>query len=123
MSCQVHVFEPREGGTIRISLTYEETSGKGKTSAHTDTYHGRFVRLVPDREVVEIDAFETDDPAMQGEMTITTTLTPKDNGTELVAIHEGVPEGVSLSDNETGWEMALTRLTELVEDKGQEDTV
>lgn len=115
MSCQVHVFEPREGGAIRISLTYEEAVGKGKTSAHTDTYHGRFVRLVPDREVVEADVFETDDPAMQGEMTITTVLTPKDNGTELVAIHEGLPMGVSLSDNEMGWEMALARLKKLVE--------
>ena len=33
MSCRVHVFEPREGGTIRISLTYEEAAGIGKTSA------------------------------------------------------------------------------------------
>lgn len=121
MSCQVHVFEPREGGAIRISLTYEGAEGKGKSSAHTDTYHGRFVRLIPDKQVVEADVFETDDPAMQGEMIITTTLTPKDNGTELVTIHEGLPVGVSLSDNELGWEMALARLKKLVEGRGQED--
>lgn len=118
MTCEVHTFEPWEGGAIRISLTYEAADAKGKTSAHTDTYHGRFERLVPEREVVEIDVFETDDPAMQGEMTITTTLTPKDNGTELVAVHEGLPEGVTLSDNELGWEMALARLKRLVEGEG-----
>lgn len=120
MSCMVHVFESKEGGVLRISLTYEEPSGQGKTTAHTDTYHGRFVRLVPDREVVEVDEFETDDPAMKGEMTITTTLTPKGDGTELVAVHDGLPPGVSLEDNQLGWEMALARLKKLVEEENQE---
>lgn len=117
MSCTVHVFEPEEGGVLRISLTYEEPSGQGKTTAHTDTYHGRFLRLVPEKEVVEVDTFETDDPAMEGEMTITTTLTPKGDGTELVAVHDGLPPGVSLEDNQLGWEMALERLKRLVEGK------
>jgi uncharacterized protein YndB with AHSA1/START domain len=48
MSSRVHVFEPREGGSFRVSLTYETATGTGKTTAHTDTYHGRFVKLVPD---------------------------------------------------------------------------
>ena len=42
--------------------------------AQTDTFHGRFVRLVPDAEVVQEVEFETDDPAMQGAMTITYSL-------------------------------------------------
>lgn len=120
MTCRVHVFEAREGGALRISLTYEEISGKGKTTAHMDTYHGRFVRLIPDKVVVEVDEFETDDPAMKGEMMITTTLTLKGDGTELVAVHDGLPPGVSLEDNQIGWEMALARLKKLVEGQGQE---
>lgn len=47
MTCHVHAFDPREGGTFRISLTYDEQTGTGKTTAHTDTYHGHFVKLVP----------------------------------------------------------------------------
>jgi hypothetical protein len=47
MTCHVHAFDPREGGAFRISLTYDEPTGAGKTTAHTDTYHGRFVKLVP----------------------------------------------------------------------------
>jgi hypothetical protein len=31
--------------------------------ADRDTFHGRFVRLVPDTEVVQVVEFETDDPA------------------------------------------------------------
>jgi uncharacterized protein YndB with AHSA1/START domain len=47
MTSHVHAFEGRDGGTFRISLTYDAPTGAGKTTAHTDTYHGRFVKLVP----------------------------------------------------------------------------
>lgn len=115
MTAHVHGFDGREGGAFRISLTYEAPTGTGKTSAQTDTYHGRFVKLVPDEQVVEVDEFETEDPAMRGEMTITITLADVDGGTELVAVHEGLPAGVSPADNETGWRMALDKLAALVE--------
>ena len=115
MTCRVHEFDAREGGTLRVSLTYDEPGPQGKTTAHTDTYRGRFVRLVPGELVVEVDVFETDDPALQGEMTSTITLADADGGTELAAVHEGVPDGVAPADNELGWRMALDRLAELVE--------
>jgi hypothetical protein len=41
--------------------------------------------------VVEIVEFETSDPAMSGEMTITTTLADADGGTRVTAVHEGLP--------------------------------
>jgi uncharacterized protein YndB with AHSA1/START domain len=115
MSCQVHEFEPHEGGSFRISLTYDEPTGTGKTTAHTDTYHGRFVKLVPDEQVVEVVEFETADPAMRGEMTITTTLTDADGGTDLLAVHDQLPPGLSAADNELGWQMSLAKLAEFVE--------
>jgi|SRR5947209_5208311 len=55
MTCLVHEFDAREGGAFRISLAYEEPTRAGKTTAHTDTYHGRFVSLVPNEQVVEED--------------------------------------------------------------------
>lgn len=115
MSCQVHTFDAREGGGLRISLTYQTASGRGKTTAETDTYHGRFVSLVPNEKVVEVDEFETADPAMQGGMTTTITLEDAEGGTDLTAIHEGLPPGVRPEDNETGWRMALGKLANLVE--------
>jgi uncharacterized protein YndB with AHSA1/START domain len=115
MTSQVHEFVPREGGAFRISLTYDEQTGTGKTSAHTDTYHGRFVELVPDERIVQAVEFETADPAMQGEMTITVTLADKDGGTELVAVHENLPPGLSPADNELGWSISLGKLAALVE--------
>ncbi|MQA62873.1 MAG: hypothetical protein GEU86_15590 [Actinophytocola sp.] len=115
MTCHVHSFDGREGGTFRISLTYDEPDAVGKTSAHTDTYHGRFVKLVPNELVVEVDELETDDPDLRGEMTITMSLTDADGGTELVAVHDGLPSGVSVAANEVGWRESLARLAALVE--------
>ncbi|MDB4887875.1 MAG: Activator of Hsp90 ATPase 1 family protein [Gemmatimonadetes bacterium] len=115
MTLTVHEFEPREGGRLRISLAYDDHAPAGKTSAHTDTYRGRFVRLIPDELIVEEDEFETTDPAVAGAMTITIRLLDCPGGTELVASHEPVPPGVSLADNERGWNMALDKLSALVE--------
>jgi uncharacterized protein YndB with AHSA1/START domain len=115
MTCHVHEFDAREGGSIRISLTYDALAGTGKTTAHTDTYHGRFVKLVPNEHVIEVDEFETTDPALQGEMTITITLADADGGTDILGVHDGLPSGVPNADNEAGWRMALAKLAALVE--------
>jgi len=115
MSCRVHTFDPREGGHFRVSLTYDQATGVGKSTAHADTYRGRFVRLVPDKQVVKVMEFETSDPAMRGEMTITYTLSDSVGGTELLAVHDNVPPGVSPADNQTGWRMALDKLASHVE--------
>jgi uncharacterized protein YndB with AHSA1/START domain len=115
MSSHVHVFDAHEGGTFRISLTYDTPTDAGKTTAQTDSYHGRFVTLVPDAEVVQVVEFETDDPAMAGEMTITYRLSETDGGTDLVGIHENLPPGISPADNELGWRMSIDKLARLVE--------
>lgn len=111
----MHVFEAREGGFFRISLTYDEPGGAGKTTEHTDTYRGRFVKLVPDEQVVEVMEFETSNYAMRGEMTVTITLTDAGDATDILAVHDRVPPGVSPADNEAGWRMALDKLAALVE--------
>jgi len=116
MTSEVHEYDAREGGHFRVSLTYDEPTGTGKTTAHTDTYHGRFAWLVPDEQVVQVLEFETGDPAMQGEMTMRFTLTDAaDGGTDLEAVHENVPPGVRPEDNELGWRMSLTKLAALCE--------
>jgi uncharacterized protein YndB with AHSA1/START domain len=115
MTCTVHSFDGREGGTFRVSLTYDAPDRAGKSGGRTDTYHGRFERLVPDELVVEVDEFESDDPALRGEMTLTITLTDADGGTDLDAVHAGLPDTVPAADNEAGWDQSLARLAALVE--------
>lgn len=118
MTSRVHTFDAREGGAFRISLTYDTPAGTGKTTAQTDTHHGRFVKLVPNELVVEAVEFETPDPAMQGEMTITISLADRDGGTAITAVHDALPPGLSPADNETGWRQSLGKLAALVEADG-----
>lgn len=116
MTSHVHAFDAREGGLFRISLTYDEPTGIGKTTARTDTYHGRFVKLVTNEQVVEVVEFETTDPALRGEMTITISLADAvGGGTDVFAVHDGLPPGVPIADNDTGWQEALAKLAALVE--------
>ena len=116
MTAHIHAFDAREGGAIRVSLTYDVPTGTGKSTAHTDTYHGRFVEIVPNEKVVELSEFETNDPTMRGEMRSTITLTDAaDGGTDVVGVHENLPSGLNAGDNETGWRMALAKLAALAE--------
>ena len=100
-----------------------------RVSKRLDAPRARVYAALVDREVVarwkvpsgmtcevhEFDEFDTDDPALRGEMTITISLSDAEGGTDLVAVHEGLPSGVSAADNETGWREALGRLATLVE--------
>ena len=115
LSSRVHEFDAREGGSFRISLTYDAAAETGKSAPHTDTYHGYFVKLVPNEQVVEVFEFETADPELRGQMTMTTTLTEVAGGTDVLVLHEGIPDKVPVADNETGTRMALANLARLVE--------
>jgi uncharacterized protein YndB with AHSA1/START domain len=116
MTGEVHIFEPKVGGRFRVSLTYQDPAFQGKSQAHTDTYQGRFEELIPNQKVVEKTEFETSRLEMRGEMKITTVLNDTPDGTELLAVHENLPPGLSPKDNEIGWKMSLSRLAALVED-------
>jgi len=115
MTSHVHAFDAREGGSFRISLTYDAPTERGKTTAHTDTYHGRFVKLVTNERVVEVVEFETTNRALRGEMTITIALADADGGTDVLAVHDGLPRGLPPADNEAGWRSSLAKLAALVE--------
>jgi len=90
MTSHVHAFDAREGG-------------------------GRFVKLVTNEQVVEVVEFETTDPALRGEMTITISLADADGGTDVLAVHDGLPRGLPTADNEAGWRSSLAKLAALVE--------
>jgi uncharacterized protein YndB with AHSA1/START domain len=116
MKGQMHVFEAREGGTFRMSLTYQDLaqSPGGKTSEATDTFQGRFVELVPDEKIVEVIEFESQDPRFAGEMTMTTSLTDTGEGTEITVLCEDIPAGIRPEDNEVGTQQALQKLATLI---------
>ena len=73
------------------------------------------VKLVTDERVVEVIEFETTDAALRGEMTIKITLADANGGTDIFAVHDGLPPGLSAADNESGWRSSLAKLAALVE--------
>jgi uncharacterized protein YndB with AHSA1/START domain len=115
MSSDIHEFDACEGGSFRISLTYDAPGSAGKSASQTDTYHGHFAKLVADEQVVEVFEFETADPGLRGTMTMTTTLTDAEGSTDVLVMHDGIPDSVPTADNEAGTRMALANLAALVE--------
>ena len=45
MTAQIHAFEPREGGSIRVSLTYVADTATGKTATDTTGWRMALAKL------------------------------------------------------------------------------
>ena len=73
------------------------------------------MKLLPNEKVVEVLEFETTDPALRGEMTITYTLSDADGGTNVLAVHDGLPRAVPTADNDAGGRSSLAKLAAFVE--------
>jgi hypothetical protein len=56
--------------------------------------------------------FETTEPAMRGKMAITISLAEAERGIDAVALHDGMPPGLSPEDNENGWRMSLGKVAD-----------
>lgn len=118
MRCIVHEFEPREGGRFRMSMIYQNPADGpgGKTTEDTDTFHGRFVQLVPEERVVQLVEFESEQPDMSGKMRVTWDLEDAGEGTDVTVVCEDIPRGIRLEDNEAGSASSLQKLAQLVEE-------
>jgi uncharacterized protein YndB with AHSA1/START domain len=115
MTGVVHVFDPREGGSFRMSLVYPEgdRSARGKSTENTDTFRGRFVTLIPNERIVWAVEFESDDSSFSGKMIVTTTLAPAGDGTEVRC--DNIPRGIRPEDNETGCRSSLEKLASFLD--------
>ena len=108
----VHAFEAREGGPFSMSLVYPEddSTASGKTTESTDTFRGRFARLIPNERVVWVVEFDSDDPSFSGVMMVTTTLAPEGSATNVTIFCESIPLGIRPADNEAGCRSTLEKL-------------
>jgi uncharacterized protein YndB with AHSA1/START domain len=116
MSGRIDRFDPREGGTYRMVLTYKAPDvSAAKSSENSDVVEGRFVKLVPNEGVVQVVKFESDDPAYSGEMQMTWSLAAVPAGTEVTITAENVPSGIRPEDHEAGMNSTLANLAVFVE--------
>jgi uncharacterized protein YndB with AHSA1/START domain len=105
-TCTVHQFDPKVGGTFRMSFT-NFTTGNGHS------FGGKWLELVPGQRVRYTDKF--DDPNLPGEMITTVVLKKVSCGTELEVTQEGVPSVIPTEMCYLGWQDSLTQLIALVE--------
>jgi uncharacterized protein YndB with AHSA1/START domain len=105
-------FEP--GGRYRIELRYRD-GGAGKTTSDSDISRGRFVELSPGRRIRQTVEFESDVEALAGEMMMTWTFEPRQQGTEVSVTAEGVPRAIIREDHIKGLIASLENLGRFVE--------
>ena len=114
MTGEMTEFDPRPGGRYRMILRYDDATISGKSGDNQDIAEARFIELVPDRRVVQAVDFVSDDPLLQGTMTMSTTLTPLGDETEVRFTAENVPEGISAADHAEGMNSSLENLAKFM---------
>ena len=112
MTGRMHAFDGRVGGGFEMSLYYPEgeTGHVGKTTEREDRTRVRFAAVTPGRRVVWAVLFDTDAPALKGEMTITVSLEPAEGGTRVTFLSENLPPGLRPADNKEGSKESLKKL-------------
>jgi uncharacterized protein YndB with AHSA1/START domain len=115
MSGRIDRFEPRVGGSYRMVLTYAQPAAPAKTTEDSDSMQGRFIELVPDRLIVQLVTFDSNDPAFAGEMKITWTFMPVAEGTRVDVRCENVPRGIRPQDHAAGLSSSLANLAKFCE--------
>lgn len=116
MEGEFYAFEPREGGTFLMALIYDapDPEHDGQMFAQSQVIEGRFLRLVPNRRVVESLSFASNDPSLKGEMTVTTTIAPEGDGTLVTMSFENAPEAIRAWEQQKGLHAALQKLADFV---------
>ena len=105
-TCTVHHFEPKVGGTHRMSF-------RNFTTGNSHSFGGAYLELVPNERLIYTDKF--DDPNMPGEMKVTVTLKKVSVGTELSIVQEGIPDAIPVEACYLGWQESLRNLAKLAE--------
>lgn len=116
MSGTFEHFDGRPGGSYRLVLTYEDSSGaQGKATDDTDVVEARFVEMVPCARVVQAVDFVSEDPDFAGTMTMTWTVSAVESGTQVDVVAENVPDGISAEEHAEGLASSLANLAALLE--------
>ena len=82
---KVHAFDLREGGGYEMSLFYPKSDLEpvGKSGVREDRFTKWSVDSLPPLRIVQVVTFDSDDPAFEGETTLTIILEECVDGTEV----------------------------------------
>ncbi|MEN9937518.1 MAG: hypothetical protein RLZZ387_4097 [Chloroflexota bacterium] len=100
-----------EGGMYRMRLTCNRSQhSPGKTSEDADEVTVAFLKIVPNERIEQAVLFVSDDPAFAGEMRMTWTFEPTDNGTRVMVRCTNVLTGIEPADHRAGLNATLDNL-------------
>ncbi len=105
-TCKVHHFEPKVGGTFRMSFSNFTTN-----SGHS--FGGEYLEIVPNERIRYTDRF--DDPNLPGVIEVTVTLKAVSCGTEINIEQTNLPTLIPVESCYLGWQQSLAQLALLVE--------
>ena len=113
---EILAFEARTGGGYRMALRHDgEDHAPGKTSDDSDVVAVRFLKLVPNKLILQAAEFVSDDPAFAGTMTVTWRFKEVRDGTEVNILCENVPAGIRKEDHDAGLRSSLENLARFIE--------
>jgi len=117
MTGRLHSFDGRPGGGFEMSLYYspDERLHRGKTAEREDRVSVRFIEMTPPRRIVESVRFVSDDSAFHGAMTLTVSIEPRREGSEVTLAFDNLPPGLSAEDNDLGARLSLEQLARRLE--------
>jgi uncharacterized protein YndB with AHSA1/START domain len=105
-TCKVHHFEPKVGGTFRMSFSNFTTN-----TGHS--FGGEYLEIVPNERIRYTDRF--DDPNLPGVIEVTVTLKAVSVGTEINIEQTNLPTVIPVEACYLGWQQSLAQLALLVE--------
>ena len=105
-TCKVHHFEPKVGGTFRMSFTNFTTN-----TGHS--FGGEYLEIVPNERIRYTDRF--DDPNLPGVIEVTVMLKAVSCGTEIHIEQANLPTVIPVEACYLGWQQSLAQLASLVE--------
>ncbi|MDA9527157.1 SRPBCC family protein [Bradyrhizobium sp. CCBAU 25338] len=105
-TCTVHHFEPKVGGTFKMSF-------RNFTTGNSHSFGGEYVELVPGERIRYTDKF--DDPNLPGLIEVTVILKKVSVGTEIDITQSGIPDVIPPEACYLGWQESLRNLAKLVE--------
>jgi uncharacterized protein YndB with AHSA1/START domain len=105
-TCTVHHFEPKVGGTFRMTFTEFESGGG-------NSFGGEYLELVKNEKLKYTDKF--DDPNLAGEIVVTVVLKEVSCGTDVSIEQAGVPDIIPQEMCHLGWQDSLEQLRKFVE--------
>jgi len=105
-TCTVHQFDPKVGGTFRMSFANFATG-------QSHSFGGEFLEMKPGERLRYTDKF--DDPNLAGEIVVTVNLKAVSCGTEIDITQAGIPDLIPLEMCYLGWQDSMRQLAALVE--------